>query len=135
MPTCILITYGWLGSWRGFNSAALGASRRGSLFAFALTTRAPWRSVRPALQRADCFLLLVPSPTKWGLPLMFRGLTARRLALDLVSFGAATPPRCHPVPHGLALWIAQQSGHLHAVGGALLKFRRGVHRASSQSFP
>src|SRR6266480_2999165 len=38
------------------------------------------------------------------------------------------PPRCHPVPHGLALWIARQSGHLHAVGGTLLKFVRGVHR-------
>ena len=44
------------------------------------------------------------------------------------------PPRCHPVPHGLALWIARQSGHVHAVGGAFLKFVRGVHRASSQSF-
>jgi hypothetical protein len=35
-------------------------------------------SAKPALQRPGCFLLLVPSPTKWGLPVMFRGLAARR---------------------------------------------------------
>jgi len=43
-----------------------GASADGDLRRFA------------ALQRADYFLLLVPSPTKWGLPVMFRGLAARR---------------------------------------------------------
>jgi len=43
-----------------------GASANGDLRRFA------------ALQRADCFLLLVLSPTRWGLPVMFRGLAARR---------------------------------------------------------
>jgi hypothetical protein len=52
--------------WRDHSA---GASRR-------RVTPMPLR--KPALQRPDCFLLLVPSPTKWGLPVMFRGLAARR---------------------------------------------------------
>ncbi len=39
-----------------------------------------------------------------------------------------------PLGFDSGMFRARQSGHVHAVGGAFLKFVRGVHRASSQSF-
>ena len=45
-----------------------------------------------------------------------------------ISFSALTPSVRHPVPHHLALCIARELRHLHAVGGMFAKFIRRVHR-------